>query len=65
VSIHYLQVKQAQRVFELRGFAKSPIGPLRLSKVQVQAAALGELQQVGELATDRVLINGKPWRFGD
>lgn len=65
VSIHNLQVKQAQRVFELRGFAKSPIGPVRLSKVQVQATALGELQQVAALTTDQVLINGKAWRFGD
>lgn len=63
IFVHNMQVNQAERVFELRGFANAQIGPVRLSKLQVNAKALGELSQVGVLNAERVSINGQPWQF--
>lgn len=63
IFVHNMQVKQANRLFELRGFANAPIGPVYLSKINVNAKTLGELSQVGQLEVSQVLINGQAWQF--
>lgn len=63
IFVHNLQVNKAQRLFELRGFAEAPIGPLHLSGIQVNCQSIGVLDDVGALQTERVIVNGKPWQW--
>jgi polygalacturonase len=63
IFVHNLQVDNAQRLFELRGFAEAQIGPLQLSSVRVNCQSIGVLDAVGQLDCQQVLVNGQPWRF--
>lgn len=63
IFVHNLQVEKAARLFELRGFAEAPIGPLQLSSVQVNCDSVGVLEAVGQLDCQQVRVNGQPWQW--
>ncbi|WP_337880217.1 glycosyl hydrolase family 28 protein [Rheinheimera sp.] len=62
VSLHNVEIGQAERLFELRGFAEAPIGLIQLSKVTARALQLGVLEQVSEIRTQQVQLNGEAWQ---
>ena len=57
-----MQVEKAERVFQVRGFDRDPIQDLQLLDVTVRnAGTIGVLENVSDLVTDNVTINGKPF----
>jgi len=63
VSLHNIEIQQAERLFEIRGFDEAPVGRLSLSKLTVQAKALGVLQAVTQVDTSAVMLNGSAWSY--
>lgn len=58
--ISHLRVQKAQRAFELRGFARSPITGVSLHQVQFnQTDSIGVLDNVAQIDQQDVTLNGK------
>ncbi len=59
ILIENLEVEQAQRVFQIRGFERDPVQGLRLVNVRVgRAGELGVVEHVRDLVAENVLVNG-------
>jgi polygalacturonase len=64
IVVENLSIDNAQRVFQVRGFERDPIGDLRLSNVHVAAAGeIGIVEHVSNFVTDNVTINGQAYKF--
>lgn len=62
ILIENLNVERAERVFQIRGYARDPIRDLRLSKVRIDAAdEVGIIDHVAGLVTDHVSVNGNSY----
>ncbi|TXS91840.1 glycoside hydrolase family 28 protein [Parahaliea aestuarii] len=62
VQVSNLRVDEADRVFQVRGFARNPVRNLRLENVVVRrAASAGIVEHVQGLQARNVSINGKSW----
>ncbi len=59
ILIEDLEIEEANRVFQVRGFKRDPIQDLRLRDVTVEAAdEIGIVENVTGFVTDNVTING-------
>jgi polygalacturonase len=64
VSIENMHVENAQRVFQVRGFARDPIQDLRLHGIRVaRAGDIGVVEHVDGFVTDSVIINGRRYDY--
>ncbi|WP_235898466.1 glycoside hydrolase family 28 protein [Parahaliea maris] len=63
VEVSNLVVENADRVFQVRGFARNPVRDVRLENVMVRrAGTIGIVEHVTGLEVDQVTINGNAWR---
>jgi hypothetical protein len=58
-----MHVKKAQRIFEVRGLPRAPVGLVRLSNVTIDQGEIGVVELAPELLLDDVLYNGKPLKL--
>lgn len=64
IVIENLDIEEARRVFQVRGFERDPIRDLILSDVRVAAAGeIGIVEHVDGFVTDNVMINGKRYEY--
>jgi polygalacturonase len=60
IVIENLDIENARRVFQVRGFARDPIRDMTLSDVRVASAGvIGIVEHVDGFVTDNVIINGR------
>jgi polygalacturonase len=62
IEVRNLRCKNAQQIFNVKGYERSPIQHLHLIDVQFeQAAELGKLENMEDFLTKNVSISGKPF----
>ncbi|NNE47446.1 MAG: glycoside hydrolase family 28 protein, partial [Rhodothermales bacterium] len=62
ILIDNLSIRNAQRVFQVRGFERDPIRDLRLIDVDVERAdEVGIVEHVSRFVAENVTINGKAY----
>lgn len=60
IYISQLQIRQANRLFEIRGLPRAPVGLVALEAVTVGQAALGVVSGAPQLQLQQVTLNGQP-----
>ncbi len=64
IVIESLDIENARRVFQVRGFERDPIRDLHLSDVRVVSAGeVGIVEHVDGFVTDNVMINGERYEY--
>jgi polygalacturonase len=60
IFISQVQIKQAERLFEIRGLPRAPVGRVQLQQVQVGQAKIGVVSGAPQLTLQQVVLQGKP-----
>lgn len=60
IFVHNFHVKKAQRIFEVRGLPRAPVGLVKLSNVTIDQGEIGIVEGAPQLILDHVLYSGKP-----
>ncbi|MBU2222983.1 MAG: glycoside hydrolase family 28 protein [Gammaproteobacteria bacterium] len=60
IFVSHFHVKKAQRIFEIRGLPRAPVGLVQLTDVTIDQAELGVVALAPQLQLNHVLFNGKP-----
>jgi hypothetical protein len=60
IFVHNFHVKKAQRIFEVRGLPRAPVGLVKISNVTIDQGEIGIVEGAPQLILDHVLYSGKP-----
>ncbi len=60
IYISQLQIRQANRLFEIRGLPRAPVQLVALEAVTVGQASLGVVSGAPQLQLQQVTLNGQP-----